>query len=249
MRTAWALGLLLPIAACDFTASTTVVGADSGAADSGAADTDGDTGPDGGDSGEAVDTSGGAGGDTGDGSGGDDSGGDVDGDGWTTADGDCDDANPTVHPGVDDTCDGLDSDCDGGIDEDAVDGYEPDDDAPYDLGSLEDDTSRAVTATLTNAADVDRYQFTIVDDLADFFTVTATLSNIPSGAVYQLALNRLRSDGDSPLGEVTSTSGTGSLTLTFSDESFVEDGGDYELVVRSAGDVDCARSYLLAVGQ
>jgi large repetitive protein len=41
--------------------------------------------------------------------------------GHVLASGDCDDANPDVHPGVaDDTCDKFDDDCDGTMDEDAV---------------------------------------------------------------------------------------------------------------------------------
>ncbi|MBN1335082.1 MAG: FG-GAP repeat protein, partial [Deltaproteobacteria bacterium] len=40
---------------------------------------------------------------------------DADSDGWTVADGDCDDADPAVHPGADERiADGIDQDCDGG---------------------------------------------------------------------------------------------------------------------------------------
>ena len=45
---------------------------------------------------------------------------DADGDGWTTRE-DCDDANPSVHPGADELCDELDQDCDDIVDEDALD--------------------------------------------------------------------------------------------------------------------------------
>jgi hypothetical protein len=39
---------------------------------------------------------------------------DADADGWTVDGGDCDDSDPDVHPGADETlCDGRDSDCDG----------------------------------------------------------------------------------------------------------------------------------------
>jgi hypothetical protein len=45
---------------------------------------------------------------------------DGDGDGWL-ADEDCDDTDPGVYPGAAETCDGRDEDCDGQVDEDAVD--------------------------------------------------------------------------------------------------------------------------------
>ena len=45
---------------------------------------------------------------------------DADGDGWTVEAGDCDDGEPTVHPGADEICDGLDNDCDGSVDEGCV---------------------------------------------------------------------------------------------------------------------------------
>jgi len=38
---------------------------------------------------------------------------DADGDGWVVQDGDCDDLDETVHPGADEGCDGIDTDCDG----------------------------------------------------------------------------------------------------------------------------------------
>ena len=47
--------------------------------------------------------------------------GDADGDGHTVADGDCDDANPAIHPGATEVENGLDDDCDGEADEGLVD--------------------------------------------------------------------------------------------------------------------------------
>ncbi len=45
---------------------------------------------------------------------------DADGDGWATPD-DCDDSDPSVHPGAFDGFDHVDNDCDGLVDEDAPD--------------------------------------------------------------------------------------------------------------------------------
>ncbi|MFH1466678.1 MAG: MopE-related protein [Pseudomonadota bacterium] len=42
---------------------------------------------------------------------------DQDGDGWTPDGGDCDDADPDIHPAALETCDGRDEDCDGAVDE------------------------------------------------------------------------------------------------------------------------------------
>lgn len=46
---------------------------------------------------------------------------DLDEDGYTTDEGDCDNSDPSVYPGAKDVGDGKDNDCDGELDEDAVD--------------------------------------------------------------------------------------------------------------------------------
>ncbi len=49
---------------------------------------------------------------------------DFDGDGWTEADGDCDDQVGTTHPEADETCNGIDDDCNDLVDDGAVDEFE-----------------------------------------------------------------------------------------------------------------------------
>mgnify|MGYP001596025294 CR=1 FL=1 len=46
---------------------------------------------------------------------------DIDGDGFSTEEGDCDDTDPSAAPGLSETCDSVDNDCDGEVDE----GFDP----------------------------------------------------------------------------------------------------------------------------
>ncbi|MCB9761212.1 MAG: putative metal-binding motif-containing protein [Alphaproteobacteria bacterium] len=174
---------------------------------------------------------------------------DDDGDGFTENEGDCNDAEAQVYPDAEDVCDGLDNDCDGELDEDATgdDPYEPNDETPYDLGSLEDTPTHQITATLHNDLDEDRFQFYVEDSWLDSFTVDITLANVPQDATYRLTLNRLRSDGDEPTGQVDQAFGGGSVQLVLEDRTGPEDGGDYEIVVEAVGGADCAANYLLTI--
>ena len=63
---------------------------------------------------------------------------DGDGDGYTVAQGDCDDADPAVHPGAVEVCDAadIDEDCDGGADD--LDPEGPSDPSPWYLDADQD---------------------------------------------------------------------------------------------------------------
>ncbi|MDF1551505.1 MAG: MopE-related protein [Deferrisomatales bacterium] len=66
---------------------------------------------------------------------------DDDGDGLTENEGDCDDADAAVHPGAAETCDGVDNDCDGAVDEDLASTFHLDAD-----GDTHGDPTQAIDA-------------------------------------------------------------------------------------------------------
>ena len=173
---------------------------------------------------------------------------DVDQDGWTLEDGDCDDEDAGVHPEAYDGCDGADEDCDDEVDEDAADddAYEPNEDidGATDLGSLEDDNARTVTAWLHNQDDLDHYVFSVEDHWYDLFDVHIALSNIPDTTTYRLTLYGLGDDGETELDAVY---GRGSIELVLEDGVFDSDSGEYALKIDALADPDCGQSYLLTL--
>jgi hypothetical protein len=230
--------LLLGLA-CDFSASSTIVGVDTGGGDTASPADDTATDDSGGDDTETHDTAPPNPLEV-----------DDDGDGASEMDGDCDDEDVTVFPGATDVCNGVDDDCDRDVDEDAdPDAYEPNDTDPAYIGSLDDDPEYTVVATLAGDDDDDRFSFAFTDETFDFFTVTVTLSGIPADATYRLTLNRLASNGDLPVEEVDQVFGTDSLSVSLEDVTFQDDGGTYEIVVDAIAGADCGQSYLLAVAK
>ena len=175
---------------------------------------------------------------------------DDDHDGWSEEKGDCDDEDSAISPDADDVCNDVDDDCDGELNEDAVDDdpYEPNDTTAAQLGALEDQDTHEIAAFLHNDADDDTFSF-YVDDVwsGDEFPVTITLSNIPSDATYKLSLERVESDGDGELGVIDEEFGTGSLEIVLEDSSGPEDGGVYEVTVGAIANADCGKAYLLTI--
>ncbi len=174
---------------------------------------------------------------------------DDDGDGYSENDGDCDDADPAVHPGQEDACNGVDDDCDGELEEDARadDIYEPNDGATewFYLGSLADTGSYSVSGLLHNDDDLDRFSFYTDDPWYSSFGIEVSLTNIPADATYRLQLGLVADDGSLDL--IASDYGGGELSLRHEGTGGVDDAGTYGVLVDAVGGADCGRSYLLTV--
>jgi hypothetical protein len=97
---------------------------------------------------------------------------DDDGDGLTEEQGDCDDADAAVHPGVAETCDGVDQDCSGAADDLDLDS---DGHSPCDAAGDCDDTDPAAFPLIV-APDADQ----VADGTAaaPFATIAAALDNL-----------------------------------------------------------------------
>lgn len=77
---------------------------------------------------------------------------DEDADGYTSCSGDCDDSDPSAHPGADEVADGVDQDCDGVIDE-GTEAYDDDGDGYTELEGDCNDGDEAVHPGMTEDFD------------------------------------------------------------------------------------------------
>ena len=158
---------------------------------------------------------------------------DGDGDGYGTGV-DCDDANPNIYPGQScDSCDGIDDDGDGIIDED-YDLEEPTDSGdPIDIGTLDDGTLE-VSGYLTHADDQDAfllYSNSSGGTGADFDCVVTA----PQGLDIEITL--IRPSGNTY--DTGSVSGGDSYAMEFGAGWWWDHSGEYTLVLDADGSSSC----------
>jgi hypothetical protein len=176
---------------------------------------------------------------------------DSDGDGYSVADGDCDDANPDIHPAAaDDQCDGVDDNCDGVNDDEANDAQEPNDIVAHDLGDLSEVPETVLTGLLNTESDVDAFALEIEDLTGVWFSIEVSLSDVPADADYGLRLFKMtRVEGD-PLGEIeTADEYLHGLDeqIWYAGDWIGDDSGRYEVIVYSAGGFSCSQPYTLTI--
>jgi hypothetical protein len=182
-------------------------------------------------------------------------------DGYSELAGDCDDADPYTSPGAEEICDAYDNDCDGEINEDFADEFEPSDskEASYYMGTLGGDTgimgigagadSSSLGMTLHSADDEDWVYFDADDDWFDSPNLRVEVGMFPAAGDYVVELYL-----DDTMEDIAT--GSGRLTVSFEGEGGFLGGlfsgsGDDDFWVRIYSDSwlasDCDHRYTVEV--
>lgn len=175
---------------------------------------------------------------------------DDDGDGWTENGGDCDDDESAVHPDHAELCDELDNDCDGTVNEDWYDPFEPNDSdaTAYDLGEVDVDVGWSASqitlsgVTLHDDGDQDWFRWDADDEWYDNVEISVTVDGLPSAGDYVVALY-LDVGGTWTLKK--SGSGTTKIIVTYQGDLFSTDEDDWAVVLYAATwpPSSCATTY------
>lgn len=167
-------------------------------------------------------------------------------DGYTEAEGDCDDDDANVRPGLADVCDGIDNDCDGAVDEEsrAEDPFEPNDSIAHELGDLDAVGAFELEAFLHDEDDIDRFDFLYTDSLIDLDTLTVELANLTGDITYKMKIVSLES-GEEVFEDFTTPSDD---ALSFTLESGLgSDSGTFQITISSLGGAGCTTPYRLNI--
>ena len=170
---------------------------------------------------------------------------DADQDGRTVDQGDCDDLNARVHPGVAvDGCDGVDEDCDGLVDED-VDG----DAGEWEmLGDLSEQDELLLTPFLFPSTDTDAFEFYVDDPLTGYFDIEIWLYQVPVDADYRLSLYWIEDASGANRGLVETADAAlwgGIETINYGGLGGRDDSGWYRVEVDSFEGASCEAPYHL----
>jgi len=166
---------------------------------------------------------------------------DDDGDGYRELDGDCNDADQTVHPGAGEVGDCKDNDCDGTVDEgvqrpERDDAYEPNDTSPYTLSAARPKksflgltgghkpTRERLLLTTRDATDVETFAIWTHDGALDTWHVTAEIESMGDGRSYEIVI---KGNGRTASGVVSSPGGE----VRMGEDTFQSNTGTYTIEV------------------
>jgi hypothetical protein len=156
--------------------------------------------------------------------------GDIDGDGFTPMQGDCNDRSYTSYPGVPDTADGKDNDCNGIVDDGAMTADADGDGQTIAEGDCNDWVATTYLGATEIAADgIDNDCDTIADDGTDTldadgdsFSIAAGDCDDSAGNIYPGAIER----ADGKDNDCDGTADNGSSLVDGDGDGFTIDGGD-----------------------
>ena len=178
---------------------------------------------------------------------------DVDGDGFSVEDGDCNDTDPLISPTMTDDCDGIDNNCDGQIDENAIGAiYEPND-TPwngYFIGDYYAGEYTEVQGLITTDSDVDIYEFHLEDGWFDDFGVDFELHAIGLQADFAIELwliENYSGQTEELLLTVNNLNSGGLERGDFEGDWLIDDSGYYEFRVYTISGADCDAHYQLDI--
>jgi len=167
---------------------------------------------------------------------------DADNDGYSLTEGDCNDLDPSVHPDATDTCDGVDTDCDGQVDND-VDGDQGEDTV---LGNLTDTPEVFTYPMLFPQTDIDSFDFYVEDEVTGWFDIEVWLYQVPSDADYRLDLYWIEDANGTDRGHVLSSddNGLGGFEyINHGGSTGRDDSGWYRITIQSNHGASCIAPY------
>lgn len=162
---------------------------------------------------------------------------DDDYDGYTENEGDCDDGDSSANPGEREECDDADNDCDGEVNEDMADGYEPNESTSsyYDLGEVdssllwEGDSASVSGLTLHYDGDVDCFRWDADDEIYDNVDINVSVGVFASTGTYVATLYMKDGSWDTK----DSASGTARLSLSYEGDWLDDDEDEWMVCVES----------------